>query len=283
VTTCIERQCLAGIAQRHFGDGISWHSGTACHRLEGTGAQWFIRHRAVSPGLHPMRRRTFAARVVHSGILLGLCAVRPARAELSESDAALGMRAALERGAASAVALLGRSGGFLDNPKVRIPLPGFLNEAAKVAEFTGQQKRVDELVTAMNRAAEDAVPHAKSLLVDAVKTMSVEDGRKILTGGDNSVTQFFAGKTRAPLSAKFLPIVTRATEKVSLAEKYNALAGKASSIGLVGKDEANIQQYVTGKALDGLYLMIGEEERKIRQDPVGTGSAILRKVFGALK
>ncbi len=230
-----------------------------------------------------MRRRTFTAGVVHSGVLIGSCAVRAAQAALSESDAALGMRTALERGAASAIDLLGKSGGFLDNPKVRIPLPGFLKEAAKIAKFTGQQRRVDELVTAMNRAAEDAVPHARSLLMDAVKTMSVEDGGKILTGGDDSVTQFFAVKTRAPLSARFLPIVTRATEKVSLAEKYNALAGKASSVGLVDKSDANIQQYVTGKALDGLYLMIGEEERKIRQDPVGTGSAILRKVFGTPK
>jgi hypothetical protein len=216
--------------------------------------------------------------------LWALAAWRPAvAAGITESDAALGVRAALERGATSAVALLGRNGGFLDNPKVRIPLPGFLNEAAKVAKFTGQQKRVDELVTAMNRAAEAAVPQAKSLLINAVRSMSVEDGRQILTGGDNAVTQFFAGKTRAPLSITFLPIVTRATEKVALAEKYNALAGKASGLGLVRKEDANLQQYVTGKALDGLYLMIGEEERKIRQDPVGTGSAILKKVFGSLK
>jgi hypothetical protein len=203
--------------------------------------------------------------------------------KLSEGDAALGVRTALERGVASAVSLLCRSGGFLDNPKVRIPLPGFLNEAAKLAKFTGQQSRVDELITAINRAAEAAVPHAKALLVSAVKTMSVQDGRKILTGGENSVTEFFASKTRAPLSVKFLPIVTKETEKVSLAEKYNGLAGKAASTGLLNKDDANIQQYVTGKALDGLYLMIGEEERKIRQDPSGTGSAILSKVFGSLK
>jgi hypothetical protein len=204
-------------------------------------------------------------------------------AELSQGDAALGIRAALERAAASAVSLLGRSGGFLDNPKVRIPLPGFLNEIAKLAKYTGQQKRVDELVTAMNRAAESAVPEAKALLQNAVKTMSVQDGRKILTGGDNSVTDYFAGKTRAPLSVKFLPIVTKATERVALADKYNALAGRAESTGLVKKGDANIQQYVTTKALDGLYLMIAEEERKIRQDPLGTGSAILAKVFGSLR
>jgi hypothetical protein len=204
-------------------------------------------------------------------------------AGLSEGDAALGVRAALERGAVSAVGLLGRNGGFLDNPKVRIPLPGFLNDAAQLLKFTGQQKRVDELVTAMNRAAEAAVPQGKALLVNAVKAMSVEDARQIITGGDNSVTQFFAAKTREPLGATFLPIVTKATEKVKLADKYNSVAAKAAGLGLLSRDDANIQQYVTGKTLDGLYLMIGEEERKIRQDPIGTGSAILKKVFGSLK
>jgi hypothetical protein len=202
--------------------------------------------------------------------------------KFSESDAALGVREALERGATAAVAMLGRSGGFLDNPKVHIPLPGILNDAARLLKATGHGARVDELVTAMNRAAELAVPEAKTLLVSTVKSMSVEDARRIVSGGDNSVTQFFATKTRQPLGVKFLPIVTRATDRVRLADKYNAVAGKAAGMGLVKPQDANIQQYVTGKALDGLYLMIGEEERKIRRDPVGTGSAILKKVFGSL-
>lgn len=227
-----------------------------------------------------MQRRRFTTGVISVGAMWAFDA--PA-ADVSESDAALGVRAALERGAVAAVGLLGRNGGFLDNPKVRIPLPGYLNEAAKVLKYTGQQRRVDELITAMNRAAEAAVPEAKTLLVNAVRSMSVEDGRQILTGGDNSATQFFATKTRVPLAVKFLPIVTKATEKVSLADKYNKVAGQVASLGLVSKDESNIQTYITGKALDGLYLMIGEEERKIRKDPVGTGSAILKKVFGALR
>lgn len=231
-----------------------------------------------------MHRRTFTAHLACTGTLSGLLASADAFAiNLSDGDAALGVRAALERGAVSAVGLLGRSGGFLDNPKVRIPLPGFLDDVAKLAKFTGQQARVDELITAMNRAAEAAVPQAQALLINAVKTMSFQDGRKILTGGDNSITEFFVSRTRADLSVKFLPIVTRATEKVALAATYNALAGKASAIGLLNKDKANIQQYVTDKALDGLYLMIGEEERKIRSDPIGTGSAILAKVFGSLR
>ena len=213
-----------------------------------------------------------------------LLLLRPAWAlSLTEGDANAGIRTALERGANTAVSLLGRPDGFLGNPLVKIELPGYLKDAAKLLKATGQGAKLDELVTAMNRAAEAAVPAAKPLLVNAVKSMSVEDGLKILRGGDESVTDFFAGKTREPLHAQFLPIVTKATERVSLADKYNAVAKKASGFGLVRGDDANIQQYVTGKALDGLYRIIGEEEKKIRQDPVGTGSAILKKVFGGLK
>ncbi len=203
--------------------------------------------------------------------------------DLTNADAAKGLKLALEKGASTAVALLGKTDGFLGNDKVRIPLPGFLNNAANLLKSLGQGKRVEELVTSMNRAAEAAVPMAKDLLVGAVRGMNVDDAKKILSGGDNSVTNFFAEKTRTPLNTTFLPVVTKATEKVGLADKYNQVASKGVGLGLVKKEDSNIQQYVTGKSLDGLYLIIGEEEKKIRQDPVGTGSAILSKVFGALK
>ena len=202
---------------------------------------------------------------------------------ISNADASKGLKTALEKGALAAVALLGKTDGFLGNPKVRIPLPGYLDDAAKLLRNFGQGQRIDELLTAINRAAESAVPMGKDLLVSAVRNMNVNDAKNILTGGDNSATQFFAEKTRSPLGVKFLPVVTQATEKVGLANKYNEFAGKAAGFGLVRKEDANIQQYVTGKTLDGLYTIIGEEERKIRQDPVGSGSAILQKVFGALK
>ena len=224
-----------------------------------------------------MQRRQFTSGVFFTG-LVGVDPIRAAG--FNEGDAALGVRSALERGANAAVDLLGRSDGFLGNPKVRIPLPGFLNDAAKLLKATGGQKRVDELITAMNRAAEAAVPQARTLLVNTAKSMSVDDAVKIVRGGDTSVTDFFARKTRAPLGEQFLPIVTKATQKVALADKYNAVAGKAAKLGLLKGDDANIERYVTGKSLDGLFLMIGEEERKIRKDPVSTGSAILRKVFG---
>ena len=201
-------------------------------------------------------------------------------AAASESDAAAGIRAALERGALSAVGQLGRADGFLKNPQVRIPLPGHLEEAAKLMRRLGQGKRVDELETAMNRAAEMAVPEAKSLFVSTAKAVTVDDALKIVKGGPTSVTDYFAGKTRAPLGERFLPIVTRSTEKVQLADRYNHVAAKAADLGLMKGDETNVQKYVTGKALDGLFFMIAEEEKKIRADPIKTGSAILRKVFG---
>jgi hypothetical protein len=221
-----------------------------------------------------MERREFTAAILVS-VLPGWV-----WAAASESDAATGIRAALERGALAAVAQLGKSDGFLANPLVRIPLPGYLNDAAKLMRSLGQGKKVDELVTAMNRAAEAAMPEAKSLFVSTIKAISVEDALKVVRGNNTAVTEFFAGKTRSPLGEKFLPIVTRATEKVQLAERYNAVASKAAGLGLVKGDDANVQKHVTGRALDGLYFMVGEEEKKIRADPVKTGSAILRKVFG---
>jgi hypothetical protein len=178
------------------------------------------------------------------------------------------------------VAQLGRTDGFLGNPQVRIPLPGHLEDAAKLMRRLGQGQKVDELVTAMNRAAEAAMPEAKAMFVATIKAISVEDALKVVRGGPTSVTDYFAAKTRSPLGLKFLPIVTRATEKVQLADRYNAVAGKAAGFGLLKGDDANVQKYVTTRALDGLYFMVAEEEKKIRADPVATGSAILRKVFG---
>ncbi|MDB5886621.1 MAG: hypothetical protein JWR74_2792 [Polaromonas sp.] len=234
-----------------------------------------------------MQRRHFNQAGVSGLGLLLLAAHRQAHAlslgDLTNAEAGKGLKLALEQGAAAAVAMLGRADGFLGNPKVRIPLPGYLDDAARLMKTFGQGKRIDELVTSINRAAEAAVPMGTGLLVGAVRSMNVNDAKNILQGGDTSVTRFFSEKTREPLGAKFLPMVTRSTEKVGLANKYNEFAGKAASFGLVRKEDANIQQYVTGKTLDGLYLMIGEEEKKIRQNPVASASAVVQKVFGALK
>ena len=201
-------------------------------------------------------------------------------AAANEGEAATGVRAALERGALAAVSLLGRSDGFLGDPRVRIPLPKPMADIAKFLKAAGQGKKVEELETAMNRAAEAAVPEAKALFVSTVKAMSVQDALKLVQGGPTSATDYFASKTRAPLGEKFLPIVTKATEKVALAERYNTLAAKASSLGLLKGEQVDVQHHVTARALDGLFLVMAEEEKKIRADPLKTGSAILKKVFG---
>jgi hypothetical protein len=204
-------------------------------------------------------------------------------AGLGEADAGAGLRAALARGARTAVAQLGRPDGFLGNAALRIPLPEALKRPAKLLRATGQGRRVDELETAINRAAEAAVPAGQAILLDAVQGLSVQDALQILKGDDTAVTRFFAERTRAPLGEAFLPIVTQATERVSLAQRYEAVATRASRLGLMSAADADLPRYVTGKALDGLFSLIAEEEKKIRRDPVGTGEAILKTVFGALK
>jgi hypothetical protein len=143
-------------------------------------------------------------------------------------------------------------------------------------------KQADELINAMNRAAEAAVPQAKTLLVNSIKQMSVEDAKGILSGGEDSATQYFRRTTSGPLSEKFKPVVQKAMAKVKLAEKYDQLAGKAAKFGLVREQDAHLENYVTQKTLDGLYLMIADEEKAIRQDPAGAAGKLARKVFGAL-
>lgn len=219
--------------------------------------------------------------------LLSCLVLRPAFAlglsDLTNQDASRGIKGALTEGVASAIGKLGVPGGFSNNSKVKIPLPPALDRLAKGMRLMGRGKDADELVEAMNRAAEQAVPQAKALMLNAVKTMSVGDAKRILTGGGDSVTQFFKSKTAAPLAVKFLPIVKKATDRVGLAQKYNRFAGAGAKLGLVEGNSANIETYVTEKALDGLYLMIGEQEHAIRQNPAAAGSAIVSKVFGALR
>ncbi len=203
--------------------------------------------------------------------------------KISNQDAVRGLKAALEKGSTVAVNNLGRSDGFFGNDKVKIPLPDSLKRYERLMRGVGMGKYADELILTMNRAAEAAVPEAKVLLVDAVKKMSVQDAKGVLTGGDTAGTEYFKRTTSDPLRAKFLPIVQQSTKKVKLAESYNNYAGQAAKFGLVSKEQANLDAYVTQKALDGLFYMVGEEEKKIRRDPVGAGSDILKKVFGALK
>lgn len=202
--------------------------------------------------------------------------------QLTQRDAAAGLRAALEKGSQAAVAQLGHEDGFFGDARVKIPLPESLAKAEKLMRRVGLGDRADELVLAMNRAAESAVLEAKPLFVAAVKKMTLQDAKGILTGGDTAGTEYFRRATSEPLHAKFLPIVKRATAKVRLAQKYEAYAEKGARFGLVRQDQAKLEVYVTGRALAGLFLMVGEEEKKIRKDPAGAASGIIKKVFGAL-
>jgi hypothetical protein len=202
---------------------------------------------------------------------------------ISNTDAVSGLRQALNDGSLAAVAKLGVQNGYFANPKVKIPLPPSLQRIESALRFAGMKKQADELVLSMNRAAEAAAPEAKQLLVDAVKKMSVQDAKKILTGGDTAGTEYFKRTTQSQLAQRFLPIVKKATDRVGLAQQYNSLAGQGAQLGLIKKDQATIEQYVTQKALDGLYFMIGEQEKAFRQNPVGASSDIVRKVFGAMK
>lgn len=226
-------------------------------------------------------------RVLHAGIGLAAgTAWGPLHAlslsDLTQGEAVAGLREALTRGAGAAVSRLGVDGGFFNDPKVRIVLPDGLRRIEKMLRLAGQGPQLDELVATMNRAAEKAVPEAKPLLLNAVKSMSVGDAKQILAGGDTSVTEFFRTRTYTPLVEKFLPTVKAWTDRVGLAQRYNRLAEQASRFGLA-KGETRIEQHVTRRSLDGLYLMIGEEERAIRADPVGAGGKVLGRVFGVLK
>jgi Protein of unknown function (DUF4197) len=214
------------------------------------------------------------------------CFSLPARAgaldALSERDMVRGLKDALVLGAGKAVNRLAKVDGFLLNERVRIPLPESLARLDSTLRQFGMGRYADNLVTTMNRAAEAAVPEAKTLLIDAVQRMSIDDAKEILTGGDDAATRYFRRQTQSALSARFLPVVQRATKKVHLAETYNQFAGKGVRFGLVRAEEANLDEYVTRLALDGLYATIAEEERAIRANPWQQSQKLLRKVFGSV-
>lgn len=215
---------------------------------------------------------------------LVICA--PVHAQLEEitnRDAINALKGALQRGAHAAVERLGRENGFYGDARVRIPLPDSLRRAEKNMRRFGMGRYADELLVTLNRAAEAAVPEARPLFLDALRQMSVVDAKGILTGGDTAGTEFFRRTTAEPLRLRFLPIVRQATQRVGLAQKYNAYAGRGVRIGLIRAEDADLDDYVARKALDGLFFMVAEEERKIRKDPVGTASTLLQKVFGALR
>ncbi len=204
-------------------------------------------------------------------------------ASLSDSTAGKGLKEALAKGAEVAVAKLSAQDGFLGNDRVKIPLPPTLAKAEKLMRNLGMGRQADQLVTTMNRAAESAVVEAKPILLDSIKRMTLVDAKAILTGPEDSATQYFRRTSGEAIALKFKPKVSGATRKVKLAEDYDRFAGKAVQFGLLDKSDANLDDYVTRKAVDGLFLMMAEQEKAIRADPMGQTSKLLKSVFGALK
>jgi len=201
---------------------------------------------------------------------------------VSSKDASSGLRAALAQGVDKAIGTLGAPNGFLGNPKYTIPLPPALEKADRALRMVGLSGDADQLKAAMNHAAEAAVADARPVFKQAVQRMSVTDAKNILTGGETSATDYFRQATRTQLTARFKPIVARATAQLKLRSLYDQYAGKAAQVGLIKSDDANLNDYVTARALDGLFAAIAEEERAIRKDPMGQASSLIKKVFGAL-
>jgi hypothetical protein len=220
---------------------------------------------------------------VLAALVISAAASAAGLADISNRDAINGLKEALTRGSQAAVTRLGVEDGFLRNDSVRIGLPPALRSAEAVIRSIGMGTQADDLVLRMNRAAEAAVPQARTLLTNAVKKMSVQDAKGILTGGDDAATQYFKRTTSEPLARQFQPIVKKAMQKVKLAEKYNEIAASGTRFGLVKDEDAKLEDYVTRRALEGLFVAIAEEERKTRKDPAGAASAIIRKVFGAIR
>jgi len=202
---------------------------------------------------------------------------------ISNKDQVGSLRQALTQGAEMAVDGLSKENGFLGNDKVRIPLPDSLQKAEKVMREVGMGRYADELITSMNHAAEAAVPEAKSLLIGALKKMSVGDAKDILMGSNDAATQYFRKNTEAGLAERFKPIVSSSMQKVNLAEKYNQFAEKGVKLGLINQNDANLDDYITHKAMDGLFLMIAEQEKAIRANPLQATGLLAQKVFSAIK
>lgn len=203
-------------------------------------------------------------------------------AQFTEREQVESLRQALTQGAETAVRNLARENGYLGDDKVRIPLPDNLQKADHTMRRLGLGKYSDELVTSMNRAAEAAVPEAKALLLAAVKNMTVTDAKDILLGNDDAATQYFRRNTQAALGGKFKPIVSQSMQKVSLAQAYDRFAGKGVKLGLIDANDADLEDYITRKALDGLFYMMAEQEKEIRAHPLQATGDLAKRIFSAL-
>lgn len=202
------------------------------------------------------------------------------QSKLSDSKVASGLKEALQVGADNAVKLTGKTNGYFGNQAIKILLPKNLRPLEKGLGAMGYQSKIDAFVLSMNRAAEAAAPSAKKIFGDAILAMSFDDARKILSGGDTAATDYFKGKTSAQLTAAFRPFVEKTMNENGVAQQYDALSGQLRSIPFMKSEDLDINKYVVGKALDGLFYMLAGEERKIRKNPAARTTDLLKEVFG---
>jgi hypothetical protein len=207
---------------------------------------------------------------------------------LSSDEIAGGLKEALSKGVERAVGTLGRQDGFLKDLSVMIPTPAPLQKVETTLRALGQDKLVDDFVTTMNRAAEQAVPEAAAVLGDSVKQMTLSDAKTILTSTNNAATAYFRRTSETNLYARFLPIVQKATAQTGVTSAYKTMTEKASfggisAMSVLGQNTPDLDGYVTRKTMDGLFLKIGDEEKRIRENPVARTSDLLQKVFGAVQ
>jgi len=208
---------------------------------------------------------------------------RTGSSALDNSTIVKGLKEALATGVERAITTVAKPDGYFGNQAIKILLPDKLQQVAEILGTVGYQKVVDELVVSMNRAAEQAAPKAGKFFGDAIRRMTVEDARGILTGGDTAATAYFEQKTRGPLFDTFKPTVTQNMDKVGTVRAYNALVGSYQDLplaGFIGVPSLDLSDYVTNRALDGLFHMIGAEEKKIRTNPAAQTTDLLKKVFG---
>ncbi len=204
-------------------------------------------------------------------------------ANFSTNDQVGSLKQALIQGAETAVTNLAKVNGYLGNDKVRIPLPESLQKADGILRKFGMVKYADDLTSSINRAAETAVPEAKDLLVGAVNKMTVEDAKGILMGGSDAATQYFRKNTETALTGKFKPVVATSMQKVKLAETYDQFAEKGVQLGLIDKRDTKMDDYITRKAMDGLFVMMAEQEKAIRANPLEATGSLAKKIFSAIK
>jgi hypothetical protein len=199
---------------------------------------------------------------------------------VSESDIVKGLKEALEIGTGKAVDLVSKTGGFYNNPDIKIPLPGAVQKAETLIRGAGFGPKIDAFELSMNKAAERAAPEAKSIFWDAIKNMKIDDAKNILNGGDNEATLFFKDKTYARLQETFKPIVEASMGEVGVTRIFQNLNATVEKIPFTDSFNLDLNEYVTEGALDGLFLMLAEEEKKIRSDPAARVTDLLKKVFG---